>query len=314
MVQVIKGFLNMILGWIKHNDHAARSDAACVVPGWNDPLQTTQVLQPAYTLRLRPEQAELDQESIVEQGKESVKSTNVFWHGMSHIGMVRSHNEDSFRCLSLGRYALFVVADGMGGHDAGEIASKIAVETVCDNVRDGAQQVRDPLLLVSDAVRKANTAVKQEGTRRRSDMGTTLGVALVSDNEAFVANVGDSRIYWIENGSITQVTADHSLVAKLVSAGKLTREEARNHPKANLLYRTIGTDEAVTVDTFRVALKKGGSLLLCTDGLWGMVPDEEIRKVCDREQDPQEACIRLVRLANDNGGQDNITAVVVKVV
>jgi protein phosphatase len=233
---------------------------------------------------------------------------------MSHIGMVRSQNEDFFRCLSLDQYALFVVADGMGGHDAGEVASRIAVDTVCDGVRSGAQQLQDPLLLVSDAVKKANTAVMLEGTSRRSDMGTTLGVAFVSDNEAFVANVGDSRIYVIENGSITQVTADHSLVAKLVSAGKLTREEARNHPKANLLYRTVGTDEAVTVDTFRVSLKKGGSLLLCTDGLWGMVPDEEIRKVCTREEDPQAACIRLVRMANENGGQDNITAVVVKIV
>jgi protein phosphatase len=313
MVQVIKIFLNMFLGWMKRNDPALRRVKAFAAPAWNGPLQSTHVLQPAYTLRLKPEPEGRAQGSSAELEKDTARSRHLFWHGMSHTGMVRSHNEDAFRCLSLGRHALFVIADGMGGHDAGEVASTIAADTVCDNVRVGAQQMQDPLLLVNDAVKKANLAVKREGTSRRSDMGTTLGVAFVSDNEAFVANVGDSRIYWIEDGSITQVTADHSLVAKLVSAGKLTREEARNHPKANLLYRTIGTDEAVTVDTFRVALKKGGSLLLCTDGLWGMVSDEDIHTICNREQDPQEACIRLVRMANENGGQDNITAVVVKI-
>ena len=125
--------------------------------------------------------------------------------------------------------------------------------------------------------------------------------------------MGDSRTYWIENGSIRQITEDHSLVAKLVSAGKLTREEARNHPKSNLLYRTIGSDESVKVDTFQVDLKRGGSLLLCTDGLWGEVADEDIHRICALERDLKAACSRLVQLANENGGKDNITAIVVKI-
>jgi protein phosphatase len=145
-------------------------------------------------------------------------------------------------------------------------------------------------------------------------MGTTLSIALVSDAVAYIANVGDSRVYWMENGSISQVTTDHSLVAKLVDAGKLTREEARNHPRANLLYRTIGIDETVKVDTFRVELKKGGTLLLCTDGLWGELSDEEIRSVCSAGKDAKACASRLVRTANDHGGKDNITAVVVRVV
>ncbi len=144
-------------------------------------------------------------------------------------------------------------------------------------------------------------------------MGTTLSLALVIGNTAYIANVGDSRAYWIENGSITQITQDHSLVAKLVEAGKLTKEEARNHPRSNLLYRTIGTDEQIKVDTFRKELKKGGTLVLCTDGLWGEVSDEEIHQIIRSSADARSANEKLVRLANEHGGKDNITAVVVKV-
>ena len=148
--------------------------------------------------------------------------------------------------------------------------------------------------------------------RRKSDLGTTLSVALVVNDIAYVANVGDSRVYWIEKGSISQITKDHSLVAKLVEAGKLTKEDARNHPKSNLLIRTIGNDEMIKVDTFRVPLKKGGTLLLCTDGLWGDVTDDEIHRVCTLEENTTAVGDFLVEMANDNGGKDNITVVVVK--
>jgi protein phosphatase len=117
----------------------------------------------------------------------------------------------------------------------------------------------------------------------------------------------------MENGSITQVTEDHTLVAKLAAAGKLSKEEARNHPRSNLLYRTIGTDDTVKAGLFRVELMKGGTLLLCTDGLWGEVEDEEIRRICTEEPHTEIVCARLVQRANANGGKDNITAVVVKV-
>jgi len=155
--------------------------------------------------------------------------------------------------------------------------------------------------------------VKSEGARRGSNMGTALSVALVADGAAYICSVGDSRVYWMENGSITQVTEDHSLVAKLVAAGKLSQQEARNHPRSNLLYRTIGTDETVKAGMFRVELKKGGTLLLCTDGLWGEVEEEEIRRICTEEPYTEIVCARLVQRANANGGKDNITAVVVRV-
>jgi protein phosphatase len=144
-------------------------------------------------------------------------------------------------------------------------------------------------------------------------MGTTLSLVLVADTTATIANVGDSRVYWIKDGSITQITRDHSLVAKLVAIGNMTKEEARNHPKSNLLFRTIGTDEKIKVDTFQMKLKKGGSLMLCTDGLWGEVSDENIHRVVYSSKDARSASEELVRMANEHGGKDNITAVVVKV-
>jgi protein phosphatase len=201
----------------------------------------------------------------------------------------------------------------MGGHDAGEVASKIAVNTVCKELGRHATHNDDPQGLVALAARLANVDVKKEGALRGSDMGTTLSLVLIDGATAHIANVGDSRVYWIDNGSITQITEDHSLVAKLVSTGKMTKAEARNHPKSNLLYRTIGTDETIRVDTFKVKLEKGGSLLLCTDGLWGELSEEAIHGICSTEKDSEKICARLLRMANEKGGKDNVTAVVVKV-
>jgi protein phosphatase len=144
-------------------------------------------------------------------------------------------------------------------------------------------------------------------------MGTTLTVALVEDGVASIGSVGDSRAYWIADSTITQITEDHSLVAKLVASGKLTRDEARCHPKSNLLYRTVGNDDEVKAGMHRVELKKGGTLLLCTDGLWNEVSDKELREICTEGERTEVICARLVQRANANGGKDNITAIVVRV-
>jgi serine/threonine protein phosphatase PrpC len=314
MAQGWKSWINKIIGLLgldmsKHNNKAALHKAKASRPeNKNTSNAMTQVLQPAYTRRLRPE----PEEKIASCETETVPFA-LSWHGLTDTGMVRPHNEDSFSFLDLGKGMLFAVADGMGGHDAGEIASKIAVETVCREMREGVEQNKAPLDLVQHAVQQANAAVKQEGASRGSNMGTTLTMAFIAGNTAYVANVGDSRVYWVENGSITQITEDHSLVAKLVAVGKLSKEEARNHPKSNLLYRTIGSDDTVKVDTFRMDLKKGGLLLLCTDGLWGMIGDESIHQIFAAEKNVKKACARLVRMANDNGGLDNITAMVAKI-
>jgi len=268
----------------------------------------TRVLQPVHTVRLRPEPGErADEEARM------AAPLKLSWHGITDPGLVRDHNEDNFAFLDLGTRTLFVVADGMGGHDAGEVASGIAVETVAQAVRTGRVPNGDPLAVVTQSVQQANAAVKKEALRKGSNMGTTLTVALVEDEIAHIASVGDSRLYWMENGSITQITKDHSLVAKLVELGKLTKEEARTDPRSNLLLRTIGSEESVTVDTYRVPLARGGTLVLCTDGLWGELDDEEIRGICVGEQYTELICARLVQRANANGGKDNITAIVVKV-
>jgi protein phosphatase len=268
----------------------------------------TRVLQPVHTVRLRPEPEG-------PTGKEAGMAAplTLSWHGITDTGLVRNHNEDTFAFLDLGDRTLFVVADGMGGHDAGEIASEIAVQAVCSEVRESKTRGADPLALVERAVERANTEVKRDASLKGSNMGTTLSVALVSDGTAYIGSVGDSRVYWIENGSITQITEDHSVVAKLMAAGQLTKEEARVHPRSNLLYRTIGNDESVTVSTYRKELTRGGTLLLCTDGLWGEVGDEEMRLICG-EKHTDLICARLVQKANANGGKDNITVLVVKVI
>jgi serine/threonine protein phosphatase PrpC len=277
----------------------------------------TQKLKPVPTARLRLDDL-MDEHSLPNRlASLTAKAPHLLrleWFGLSDTGAVRDHNEDFFFCAGKEDTGLFVVADGMGGHDAGEVASRLAVETVCSSVLDAAEKGNDPIELISRSVLRANEAVIQEGTKNGSNMGTTLGVALVAENTAYIASVGDSRVYWIENGSISQITKDHSLVAKLVAAGKLTKEEARNHPKSNLLYRTIGSEENVKVDTFTIGLKKSGCLLMCTDGLWGEVTEEDIHHACAAEKDIRAACARLIRMANENGGKDNITAVMVKVV
>jgi len=270
----------------------------------------TRVLQPVCTRRLRSDQEE---EVFPASVLPKPASFALAWHGMTDTGKVRPHNEDNFACRDFGSRSLFVVADGMGGHDAGEIASRIAVKTVCKELGRHATHNDDPQGLVALVARLANVEVKKEGGLRGSDMGTTLSLVLIDGATAHIANVGDSRVYWNDNGSITQITEDHSLVAKLVSTGKITKAEARNHPKSNLLYRAIGADETVKVDTFTVKLKKGGSLLLCTDGLWGELSDEELHGICSTEKESENICATLLKRANELGGKDNITAVVVKV-
>jgi protein phosphatase len=278
------------------------------------PNGETSVLQPAYTRRLKadPELEQPAPNKNQETQHPEIKEASIVWCGLTDAGRVRSQNEDFFSCADFPEGALFVVADGMGGHDAGEVASRLAAETVFGEIRNNTGVVH-PEKLLEHAVLQANAEVLREATSRGSNMGTTLTAAFIVRDTAYIANVGDSRTYWIENGSIRRITEDHSLVEKLVSLGKMTREDARTHPKANVLYRNIGSEGALKVDGFQVPLRKGGNLLLCTDGLWGEVVDEDIHKILTTERDARKACVRLIRTANENGGKDNITAVVVKV-
>src|SRR5690242_15724106 len=208
--------------------------------------------------------------------------------------------------------ALFIVADGMGGHAAGEVASEIAVDTV-SNVyyQDDSEDV--PVALLR-AIKRANALIYQRAAENmlRSGMGTTCVAAVLRGKIAYIANVGDSRAYLIRAGQAVQISQDHSWVAEQVRAGLLTEDQARSHAQRNVITRCLGTQPDVEIDVFPVELQESDSLVLCTDGLSGLISDEELRTIVDQHQ-PQESVYLLVERANENGGPDNITAIVVRV-
>ena len=220
------------------------------------------------------------------------------------IGRVRQGNEDCF----LAESPLFAVADGMGGHRGGEVASHLALDTV------EAMHLRGEGTL-ADQVREANRVVyvRSSEDRKVAGMGTTLTAALVDGDGLHLAHVGDSRAYLLRAGSLRQLTDDHTLVNRMVKAGEITREEAAVHPHRNVVTRALGTEPEIPVDEQSVALLEGDRILLCTDGLTGMVTEDQIQAIMESTDDPQESADRLIRAANRAGGIDNITAVVLDV-
>jgi protein phosphatase len=233
------------------------------------------------------------------------------WGATTDVGMVRQQNEDDF-CAEEN---LFVVADGMGGHNAGEVASALAIATVRSGARGGiftAEQFRE---LVQQANTAIYTASLDDSTQ--SGMGTTLtAMAVVPGEEpaVLVANVGDSRTYLFRHGVLSRVSVDHSYVQELVNEGIITPEEARVHPRRNIVTRAMGIDRNVQVDVFHQLVRTGDRLLLCSDGLVDEVADFDIAQVLIDHSDPQEAAEALVMVANANGGRDNTTVIVVDIV
>ena len=251
----------------------------------------------------------------------------------SDPGQQRELNEDSLLTLEVEQVlqsesrpvGLYVVADGMGGHSAGEVASALAISAVARTVlskvmvpvveetgQAEAQVELDYGALLKEACVEANRTVYEQARKTRSDMGTTLVAALVVGSEAYVANIGDSRAYRVSHQEIRQITTDHSLVERLVATGQIKREEARTHPDRNVIYRTVGDKPQVEVDVFHQSLGRGDSLVLCSDGLSGMVEDAQVQQMVTACLHPQDACEQLVDLANKAGGDDNITVIVVR--
>ena len=231
------------------------------------------------------------------------------------IGRKRELNEDYIYATIDSRGGLdnlFIVADGMGGHKAGDFASKNTVETIVGEIsRD--KQTTDVETIIRNAVDKANAYIfkcSMEDLNMRG-MGSTLVVCTVKNNEAIVANVGDSRLYLIREKEITQITKDHSYVEEMVNIGEINREEARNHPDKNIITRAIGVKETVLADIFKVELKDEDKLLLCSDGLTNMLSDAEILEYIE-SMGLEEAVNKLVWEANNKGGLDNISAVLVE--
>ncbi len=245
--------------------------------------------------------------SETENGSEF--TTRLRWGAATDAGRVRSANEDSW----LIDYPLFAVADGMGGHAAGEVASRLALDTLRTSVADHTLES-----LVA-AVKVANTRVFEMSHTDNAmrGMGTTLcAVALVmieSHERLAVVNVGDSRVYVLQDGALIQVSEDHSLVESMVRQGTITPEQAKVHPQRNILTRALGIDGDVGVDSWEVAPFSGDRYLLCSDGLFNEVPDDRIAEVLLSTDDPDEAAGILITMANDGGGRDNITVVIVDV-
>jgi len=224
--------------------------------------------------------------------------------GATDTGRKRRRNEDAYVIAP----PLFAVADGMGGAQAGEIASKLAA-TVLEDTDSGALSGRER---VTALIREANTRVYERSNTdpSASGMGTTMTVALVEDTEVTIGHVGDSRAYLARGGRLEQLTEDHSLVNELMKSGKLSPEEAETHPQRSVITRALGTDPDVDVDAFTIETQGGDVFLLCSDGLTAMVDDEEIRGVLEREREDLKRLTKaLVAAANRGGGEDNITVV-----
>lgn len=206
---------------------------------------------------------------------------------------------------------LFLVADGMGGHNAGDYASKITVETIVRHIADSAETA--PMRILEDAICAANTLVrgKAEQEPELEGMGTTIVAASCEGRVLHVANVGDSRLYIIGDRKIRQITRDHSWVEEMVRRGGLGREEARNHPDKNIITRAVGAEDTVKIDFFTVNLEEGDMILMCTDGLTNMLEDEEILNVLAVSRDIVEMAEELVRAANEKGGRDNISVILI---
>jgi serine/threonine protein phosphatase PrpC len=221
-------------------------------------------------------------------------------------GKVREQNEDTFGY----RDTLFVVADGMGGHQAGEVASAIAVETVLAVEMDA-----DPVVSLRRAVLSANSAILEEMAKNESfsGMGTTVAVLLLKADRAFVSHLGDSRIYQLTEGNLVQLTDDHSFVAELIKNGSITEEEAKIHPQRNVLTRALGTEGHLEFEVNSFTTHSGDKFLLCSDGLTGIVDEKIIKEILMSGETPQIIADQLVEQANKDGGTDNISVIVIKV-
>jgi serine/threonine protein phosphatase PrpC len=232
------------------------------------------------------------------------------WGASTDVGMVRQQNEDSY----LAEENLYVVADGMGGHNAGEVASALAVTTLKAGARSGIDSVERFRELVQQANTAIYTASLDDSTQ--SGMGTTLtALSIVAGEEprVLVANVGDARTYMWRNGALTRLSVDHSYVQELVNEGIITPEEARVHPRRNIVTRALGIDRSVVVDVFSHLVRTGDRIVLCSDGLVDEVSDADIAVVLGQHSDPQDTAEALVMVANTAGGRDNTTVIVIDV-
>lgn len=242
----------------------------------------------------------------------------------SHVGKVRKNNEDYCMgeiiqteddCIGI-----FALADGMGGHKKGEVASKIAVDSIIDFLKENIlKSCGIKMDYLDDVIKQGYNYANQKIFDKVSEdsscegMGTTLVVAVIYKDDMIMANVGDSRGYLLHNDEFRRITRDHSVVEELVNANLITEEEARVHPRRNQITRAMGAEEIIIVDIFRKKIEKGDMILLATDGLTGCVGDEDIKNIIKQDKDIKEICEDLINQANDNSGKDNISVILSKI-
>ncbi|AEV69136.1 Stp1/IreP family PP2C-type Ser/Thr phosphatase [Acetivibrio clariflavus] len=238
---------------------------------------------------------------------------------VSDKGRVRETNEDSYKVIS-GREGLpdtFIVADGMGGHNSGELASRMAVDLSEEYLLKFLQPGLDEeniLPFICNMMTEVNRCIylKAKESEENFGMGTTFVIGMFFNGKFFIGHVGDSRVYLLRNGSLQKLTTDHSYIEELIKNGSLSREEARNHPRKNVITRALGCEENVDIDTYCVDVDNDDLFVLCTDGLTNMLSENDILAVINSDDEPQYICSELVKLANERGGEDNITVIIVK--
>lgn len=234
---------------------------------------------------------------------------------MTDVGRRREMNQDYMFTseTAVGKLPnLFIVADGMGGHKAGEYASKFTVDTMVDIIRNAEKE--EPVAAIKQAVTEANRLLMKEAEadESKAGMGTTVVAATLMDKTLYAANVGDSRLYVLNQDTITQITRDHSLIEEMIRLGEMDKADAKDHPDKNIITRAVGVSPELAIDFFEIEINNGDIILLCTDGLTNMIEDEDIRRIVLSQRDIVERTEKLIETANENGGRDNITAVLLE--
>ncbi|SHH51536.1 Stp1/IreP family PP2C-type Ser/Thr phosphatase [Clostridium intestinale] len=229
---------------------------------------------------------------------------------ISDVGKRRPVNEDYADYHETDEYKLFIVADGMGGHNAGEIASKLATEIILEYIKDNWDTFKEDCIL-ENAIKASNKKVFSVSNKDEEfkGMGTTIAACLITESNLYVANVGDSACFMLEDHKLIKVTKDHSLVQELLDSGSITEEEASTHPRKNIITRAVGAYEEVMVDIFKLPKVMKNKYLLCSDGLLNEVTNDEIEDILN-SYDNEESAKQLVTLANEREGRDNITVLV----
>lgn len=227
----------------------------------------------------------------------------------SDVGCKRKLNEDFVGCIEKDKFSLYIVCDGMGGHNAGEVASEFAVSVIKKFVEENIDIYGEETL--KKAIEEANRKICNYANKSEilSGMGTTVVSALVYNDKVIIANVGDSVCFGINEKNLNKLTKDHSLVQQLVDAGSISEVQARNHPNKNIITRALGTDDNVDVDIFEFEKGEYQKYLLCTDGLTNEISENDIFKIVKEEDEYKNTCDRLIDIAKENGGRDNITVI-----